>query len=86
MQSECFYIMLSDNSHDVAFVYMIQKKIELIKATLPNIKILSILLMVMQCNTRIITLPICATIRKILGSMQNGISLQQVMVNNHVMT
>ena len=38
MQSECFCIMSSDNSHDVAFVYMVQKKIEVIKATLPNIK------------------------------------------------
>ena len=38
MQSECFCIMSSDNSHDVAFVYMVQKKIEEIKATLPNIK------------------------------------------------
>ena len=42
MQSECFCMMLSDNSHDAAFVYMIymiQKKIiEVIKATLPNIK------------------------------------------------
>ena len=38
MQSECFCIMLSDSSYDVAFVYMVQKKIEVIKATLPNIK------------------------------------------------
>ena len=27
MQSECFCIMSSDNSHNVAFVYMVQKKI-----------------------------------------------------------
>lgn len=39
MQSECFCIMLGDNSHDVAFVYMVQKKvIEVIKATLPKKK------------------------------------------------
>ena len=31
--------MSSDNSHEIAFVYMVQKKIiEVIKATLPNIK------------------------------------------------
>ena len=30
--------MLSDNSHDEAFVDMAQKKFEVIKATLPNIK------------------------------------------------
>ena len=39
MQNQCFCIVSSDNSHDVAFVYMVQKKIiEVIKATLPNIK------------------------------------------------
>ena len=38
MQSECFCIMSSDNSYDAAFVYMVQKRIEVIKATLPNIK------------------------------------------------
>ena len=39
MQSQCFCIILSDNSHDVAFVYMVQKKIiEVIKANLPNVK------------------------------------------------
>ena len=39
MQNQCFCIISSDNSHDVAFIYMVQKKkIEVIKATLPNIK------------------------------------------------
>ena len=39
MQSEFFCIMSSDNSHDVAYVYMVQKKIiKVIKTTLPNIK------------------------------------------------
>ena len=39
MQSKCFCIISSDNSHDVVFVYMVQKKIiEVIKANLPNVK------------------------------------------------
>ena len=39
MQSQCFCIISSDNSHDVAFVYMVQKKIiEVIKTNLPSVK------------------------------------------------
>ena len=64
MQIECFCIISRGNSHDIALIYILQKKIiEVIKATLPNI--LSILLMVVQCNTRNIrTSPICSTIKR----------------------
>ena len=76
MQNQCFYILSSDNSYDVAFVNMVQKKIEINRVTLPNIK--SIEYFSDGCAA------ICAIIRRILDSMQNGIFLQQVIENTSV--
>ena len=74
--------MLCDNSHDVAFVYMVRKKIiEVIKVTLPNIK--NIEYFTDGCTV------LYGNYKKIANlcnhSMQNRISLQRIMVNNRVM-